>query len=172
MVEQWLEEPRVVSSILTRGTEMKKVYKKPKILVAVSGGFDPLHIGHVRLFGHAKELGDELVVILNNDNWLKKKKKHIFMPENERAAIIEALEVVDGVVLTDHKENPDDMSANSTLRKVKPDIFANGGDRKMDNIPEIKVCEEIGCEVVFGVGRDGKSQSSSWLLEDYLKKHK
>lgn len=146
--------------------------KKEKIIVVVSGGFDPLHVGHVRLFKHAKELGDKLVVILNNDNWLREKKVHIFMSENERAEIIEALEMVDEVILTDHKENPDDMSTNSTLLKVKPDIFANGGDRKIDNIPEVEVCREIDCKVVFNVGRDGKSQSSSWLLGDYLKKHK
>lgn len=146
--------------------------EKVKIVVVVSGGFDPLHIGHVRLFKHAKELGDKLVIILNNDNWLRKKKVNIFMPENERAEIIEALEIVDEVVLTDHKENPSDMSINSTLLKVKPDIFANGGDRKIDNIPEVEACKEIDCEMVFNVGRDGKSQSSSWLLGDYLKKHK
>lgn len=146
--------------------------KKEKIIVVVSGGFDPLHVGHVRLFKHAKELGDKLVVILNNDNWLREKKVHIFMSENERAEIIEALEMVDEVILTDHKKNPGDMSTNSTLLKVKPDIFANGGDRKIDNIPEVEVCREIDCEVVFNVGRDGKSQSSSWLLGDYLEKHK
>ena len=150
---------------------MKKVNRE-KIVVVVSGGFDPLHIGHVRLFKHAKELGDKLVVILNNDNWLRKKKGNIFMPENERAEIIEALEMVDEVVLTDHKENASDISISLTLLKVKPDIFANGGDRKIDNIPEIEACREIDCEVVFNIGRDGKSQSSSWLLGDYLKKHK
>lgn len=143
---------------------------KKQIIVAVSGGFDPVHVGHVRLFKYAKELGDKLVVILNNDNWLIAKKKHIFMPENERAEIIEAFEIVDEVVLTDHKENPTDMSINAILLKVKPNIFANGGDRKLNNIPEMAICKKINCEMIFNVG-GGKSQSSSWLLKDFVDKH-
>jgi len=150
--------------------------KKEKKVVAVSGGFDPLHVGHVELFTKAKELGDVLVVILNNDNWILKKKGHAFMPQDERAILIKALEVVDDVVLTDHGEDPEDMSVAATLFKVRPHIFANGGDRtgitskQAEN--EAKVCEEIDCEMVFGTGRGGKIQSSSWLLGDYLKKHK
>jgi len=140
-----------------------------KIVVAVSGGFDPLHIGHVELFREAKKLGDSLVVILNNDNWLRKKKTHVFMPENERAEIIKALEMVDDVVLTDHEENPEDMSVSATLRAIKPNIFANGGDRKTHNTPEDVACNELGIEMVFNLGN--KIQSSSWLLSDYLKKN-
>jgi len=144
---------------------------KEKIkVVAVSGGFDPLHVGHVELFREARKLGDRLVVILNNDNWIKKKKTHVFMPENERAELIKALEMVDDVVLTDHGENPEDMSVSSTLRAIKPHVFANGGDRKDGNTPEDAVCEEFGIEMVFDLG--DKIQSSSWLLSDYLKKHK
>lgn len=139
--------------------------KTKKIVVAVSGGFDPIHIGHIRMFEKARALGDELVVILNNDNWLKKKKGYAFMPEKERKEIIEALRVVDRVVLSKHGPNPKDMSVVRELRGLKPDIFANGGDRKHDNIPEVPVCEAIGCEMVFNVGRGGKVQSSSWLIE-------
>ena len=145
--------------------------KKKKITVVVSGGFDPLHVGHVRLFQQAKKLGDELVVILNNDHWLKKKKGYAFMPEHERREIILALAPVDKVVLTNHKPNPEDVSVCAELKKIRPDIFANGGDRTKKNIPEISVCKEIGCKMIFGIGRGGKVQSSSWLLSDFLKKN-
>lgn len=133
-------------------------------IVAVSGGFDPVHIGHVRMFTAAKKLGDKLVVILNNDNWLKKKKGYVFMHEKERQEIIEAFSVVDKVVITKHPKNPKDMSVCDSLRQVKPYIFANGGDRKLNNVPEVKVCKEIKCKMVFNVGRGGKVQSSSWLV--------
>lgn len=132
-------------------------------LVAVSGGFDPIHIGHVRMIREARALGDELVVILNNDNWLMAKKGFAFMPEEERKEIIEALEGVSRVVLTKHKENDPDRSVCESLREVHPDIFANGGDRFADNIPEAILAKELGIELVFGVGRGGKVQSSSWL---------
>ena len=102
---------------------------KKQIVVAVSGGMDPIHIGHIRLIQDAKKLGDKLVVILNNDNWLKKKKSLIFMHQNERKEIIEAIKGVDEVILTDHGPNPQDMSVSKELAKIKPDIFANGGDR-------------------------------------------
>ena len=138
-----------------------------KRIVAVSGGFDPLHIGHVRMFQEAKDLGDELVVIVNNDHWLRKKKGKAFMPEQERKEIIEAIGCVDRVVLTQHPENPEDMSVCDALREIRPQIFANGGDRTQKNIPEIPVCEEIGCEMIFHIGHGGKVQSSSWLLEHY-----
>lgn len=140
-----------------------------KIVVAVSGGFDPIHVGHVRLFEEARALGDELVVILNNDNWLRKKKIHPFMPDKERAEVIAAMKPVDRVVLTKHAKDPSDMSVCAELRVVRPDIFANGGDRKKNNIPEVAVCEEIGTKMVFNVGKGGKVQSSSWLLENYVK---
>lgn len=150
--------------------------KKDKIVVAVSGGFDPLHVGHVEMFKEARELGDILVVILNNDNWINKKKGHVFMPEDERAAIIAVMEMVDEVVLTDHKKDPEDMSVASTLRKVKPNIFANGGDRTgvttKEAERETEACIEISCESVFNIGKSGKIQSSSWLLENHLEKHK
>ena len=143
--------------------------KKKKIIVAVSGGFDPVHVGHIRLFKEAKKLGDELVVILNNDNWLLKKKGYVFMPENERKKIIEAIRWVDRVILTSHPPDPEDMSVSEELRKLKPDIFANGGDRTSENIPEIKVCQEINCKMVFNVG-GRKIQSSSSLLKKFLEK--
>src|SRR3989344_5786493 len=138
-----------------------------KIVVVVSGGFDPIHVGHVRMFQRAKSLGDELVVILNNDNWLMKKKSFVFMPEKERKEIVESLTSVDRVILTGHKKNSTDMSVCAELKKIKPDIFANGGDRTKKNIPEVPVCEKIGCKMVFGIGDGGKVQSSSWLLAEF-----
>ena len=138
--------------------------KEKHIVVAVSGGFDPLHIGHVRLFKEARALGEELVVILNNDNWLKAKKGFAFMEERERREIIETVRYVDRVVLSTHPVNPADMSVSRELRRLKPHIFANGGDRVALNTPESQVCAEIGCRMVFNVGEGGKVQSSSWLL--------
>ncbi|MBI4094373.1 MAG: adenylyltransferase/cytidyltransferase family protein [Candidatus Liptonbacteria bacterium] len=141
---------------------------KRKVVVAVSGGFDPVHVGHVRLFEAAKALGDELVVILNNDHWLKKKKGAVFMPQEERAEIIQALAAVDRVVVTAHEPDPADMSVCDALKVVRPHIFANGGDRKEGTIPEDGVCREMNCTMTFGVGRGGKVQSSSELLQKYL----
>lgn len=136
-------------------------------VVAVSGGFDPVHIGHVRMFNEAKKLGDKLVVIINNDNWLQKKKGKIFMPQEERKAIIENFKSVDEVVFTNHVPDTDDMSVCEALRQIKPDIFANGGDRVSDNVPEVQVCKELGIEMIFNIGHGGKVQSSSWLLKKW-----
>src|ERR1035437_8410970 len=112
-----------------------------KKIVAVSGGFDPVHIGHVRMFKEAKKLGDELVVILNNDNWLTDKKGKPLMPEGERKEILEAIRWVDRVVLTNHApgEYFIDKSVCRILREIKPDIFGNGGDRhpEGDPFPEV-----------------------------------
>lgn len=146
---------------------------KKKTIVVVSGGFDPIHIGHIRMFQEAKKLGDELVVILNNDNWLKKKKSHIFMHQKERKEILESIFGVDRVVLSSHPRSPKDMSVSREILKIKPDIFANGGDRKNENdIPEAEACRKVGCKMVFNVGQGGKIQSSSWLLSKYIQKVK
>jgi len=142
--------------------------KKKKIIVAVSGGFDPIHVGHIRMFEQAKNLGDELVVILNNDNWLKKKKGFVFIPQDERKEIIESIKRVDRVIITKHGRNPEDMSVQIELEKLRPDIFANGGDRTKKNIPEVSTCKKINCKMVFNVGKGGKIQSSSWLLENLI----
>ena len=144
---------------------MEKAQRKTR-WVAVSGGFDPLHIGHVRMFKTARKLGDKLVVIINNDNWLRAKKGFVFMPAKERAEIISAFPFVDDVVITTHVQNDPDMSVVRMLRKLKPAIFANGGDRKPDGdpIPEVKLCKKLGIELVYNVGRGGKVQSSSWMI--------
>ena len=140
--------------------------------VAISGGFDPVHIGHIRLIHEARALGDRLVVILNNDNWLMAKKGFVFMNQNERKAILEAMRDVDEVVITEHLENPNDMSITKELAMIRPHIFANGGDRDKkdaDNAssslnPEQKLCRELNIELVLNVGGE-KAQSSSELVE-------
>ena len=157
----------------------KTTPKKQKKIVAVSGGFDPIHIGHVRHIREAKKLGDELVVILNNDNWLRKKKGKEFMSQDERKEILEALEGVDRVVISSHPENPEDMSICADLIKIKPHIFAKGGDRderdaedpKSSLYRENQIHKKLGIKIVFNVGHGGKIQSSSELLKKY-NKHK
>lgn len=147
--------------------------KKKSKTVAVSGGFDPLHIGHVRMFKNAKKLGNKLIIILNNDNWLKTKKGFVFMSQEERKEIIESFEIVDDVVITEHKINDNDRSVCRELEKIKPDIFANGGDRKNENdIPEAAICKKFNIEMVFNVGVGGKIQSSSWLVDGAIKNKK
>lgn len=155
----------------TSMAEPNKSFSK-RIVVAVSGGFDPLHCGHVRMFQEAKRAGDELVVILNNDNWLKAKKGYAFMPQEERKEILEAITYIDRVVLTKHPQNPKDMSVCKELLEIRPHIFANGGDRYKDNIPEVPACKAICCKMIFNIGQGGKIQSSSWLLERYKKRIK
>jgi cytidyltransferase-like protein len=142
------------------------------ITVAISGGFDPVHIGHIRLIKEAKNLGDRLVVIANNDNWLIKKKGFTFMLQNERKAILEAILGVDEVITTSHPENPADMSVSEELKKIKPNIFANGGDRnetdaanpKSSLYKDIETCKKLGIKMVFNVGGE-KIQSSSALVK-------
>jgi len=151
---------------------MNKAKKKNKKIVMVSGGFDPVHIGHVRLFQEAKKLGDELVVVINNDNWLNLKKGYVFMPENERKEVIEAFEAVDRVILSSHSKNTKDISISKDIKALRPHIFAKGGDRHVGNLPtpEVLVCNEIGCEIINDIGFGGKVQSSSELVKKAQKK--
>jgi D-beta-D-heptose 7-phosphate kinase/D-beta-D-heptose 1-phosphate adenosyltransferase len=118
------------------------------------------------MFKEAKALGDELVVILNNDHWLVGKKGQPFMSQEERKEIIEAIKWVDRVVLTNHEPGYTDRSVCDSLREIKPDVFANGGDRhpEGDPVPEVLICDELGIDVVYNVGTGGKVQSSSWLI--------
>lgn len=134
-----------------------------KCIIAVSGGFDPIHVGHIRMIQQASALGDELVVILNNDHWLMKKKGYVFMPEAQRKEIIEAIKGVSRVVLTSHGPDCVDMSVCDALGEIRPHVFANGGDRFADNIPEAVLARELGIETIFNIGHGGKVQSSSWL---------
>ena len=135
-------------------------------VVLCTGGFDPLHSGHIEYFRAAKRLGDILVVGVNSDSWLRRKKGREFMPGTERVAIIENLRMVDHCILFNDTEN----HAIEAIRNVKimyPNsqiIFANGGDRTADNIPEMI---EPDVEFHFGVGGSNKINSSSWILEEW-----
>lgn len=131
--------------------------------VLVSGGFDPIHKGHIRLFKEAKELGTKLIVVVNNDNWLKKKKGYAFMSEDERVEIIRAIKYVDYVFLTKHKEDDEDTSVCHMIKELRPDVFANGGDRVSGNIPEYELCNSLSIQMAFNVG-GGKVNSSSELV--------
>ena len=143
--------------------------KDNKTVVAVSGGFDPIHIGHLRLMQDAREQGDYLIVFLNTDDFLEAKKGKAFMSFAERKELIEGFACVDEVVATIDPvvSGPPYQTQCETLRHYRPDIFANGGDRKFDNIPEYQVCEELGIDMVFNMGEGGKVQSSSDLVRDY-----
>ena len=138
-------------------------------IVIVSGGFDPLHSGHIAHFKAAKELGDLLIVGLNSDDWLIRKKGKPFMPINERLAIVRELRVVDLAFAF----NDDDNSSRDLIQKVlelyeSDVVFANGGDRTHDNIPEVEQFKDnpkVSFE--FGVGGDDKKNSSSWILANW-----
>jgi cytidyltransferase-like protein len=135
-------------------------------IVLVTGGFDPVHSGHIAYFKAAKTLGDMLIVGLNSDEWLERKKGRAFMPWSERLCIVNNLSMVDEVYTFDDE----DGSACHFIQQVQahyPDaelIFANGGDRTPDNIPEMTVDS---VEFVFGVGGDNKANSSSWILDEW-----
>jgi len=135
-------------------------------IILVTGGFDPLHSGHIEYFKAAKQLGNLLVVGINSDAWLARKKSRAFMPTIERKSIIENLHQVHKVIEFDDS----DGSAIDAIRQVKEMfprdkiVFANGGDRTKDNIPEM-VFENV--EFVFGVGGTNKANSSSWILEEW-----
>ncbi len=141
-----------------------------KKVIAVSGAFDPIHVGHIRLIREAKKLGDKLVVILNNDNWLKNKKTHILISQKEREEILKSIKGIDKVVITNHPKNPKDVSVSRELLKIKPDIFAKGGRRK--GILEAEACNKIGCKIIFNVGPGGNFKYSSLLLAKYVNKVK
>ena len=137
------------------------------ITVAISGGFDFCHVGHLAYIKEAMKLGDELIIILSRDDQLRKKKGYCVMPFEDRKAILEAI-IQTGLYDVDKvAENVDeDITSCLSLRVYKPDIFAKGGDTwNTENLPEQAVCEELGIKVVFGVGGLDKKQSSSNLME-------
>jgi len=135
------------------------------VSVAVSGYFDPLHIGHIEYMKLSKELGDELIVIINNDKQAILKKGRSFMNESERMEIVKNLRFVDKVFLS----IDEDASVCKTLAMIKPDIFTNGGDRHNSEIPEARVCRELGIELREGMGE--KIQASSDLIKAYETKN-
>ena len=137
-----------------------------KTIVLITGGFDPLHSGHISYINAAKKLGDILIVGVNSDDWLRRKKGREFMPGSERINIIQNLKAVDHCILFDDTEN----HAIEAIRNVKSMypgdhiVFANGGDRTAENIPEMS---EPNVEFVFGVGGEDKKNSSSWILQEW-----
>lgn len=147
---------------------MKKIQKNPKkpIVVAVSGFFNPLHVGHLEMIEMAKKLGDKLVVIVNNDRQVKLKGRVMFMSETDRVKIIAALRDVDEVFLSVDR----DLTVCKSLAQVKPQIFANGGDRfNLKNVPEFPVCEALGIKMVDGLGQ--KIRASSEMIARAAKKN-
>ena len=131
----------------------------------VSGGFDPPHIGHIRMFQDAAEWG-EVIVAINSDDWLMRKKGYVFMPWSERAEIIRELTSVGHVV----SFNDNDNTANQAIKVHRPDAFANGGDRKKKNTPEMDLCDKLGIQMLWGIGGKDKPQSSSWLVDKLREK--
>ena len=137
-------------------------------IVLISGGFDPLHSGHLAYIKAARKLGDKLIVGLNSDDWLVRKKGKNFLPEKERYSIISSIRYVDGCILF----NDTDDTAIEAIKNVKmlypysQIIFANGGDRTKENIPEMIFDDVI---FMFGVGGEDKKNSSSWILQKWKK---
>ena len=135
----------------------------------MSGGFDPVHKGHIRMFREAANLSINVIVGLNSDEWLTRKKGKPFMNWDERAEILQSCKYINQVLPFDDS----DETANDIIKQVCSlyrdfDVniyFANGGDRTSDNVPEMKVCDELGVEMIWGLG-GGKIQSSSWLIGD------
>jgi len=128
--------------------------------VMVSGGFDPVHAGHIRMIRDAAKYGD-VIIIANSDNWLFRKKGFVFMGYERRTEILNAIK---GVVLVDSVDDSDDTVCEA-IKRLKPTYFANGGDRGRANTPEQAVCEEIGVKLLWGVGGEEKLQSSSELTK-------
>ena len=139
-----------------------------KSVIVLSGGFDPIHKGHIRMFREAANLGHQVIIGLNSDEWLTRKKGKPFMKWEERAEILESCKFVDQVWLMDDSDD----TASDIIRQVAKlykgqDMniyFANGGDRKKGNVPELDTCKELNVVMLWGIG-GGKIQSSSWLID-------
>tara|TARA_R100000008_G_scaffold77976_1_gene58701 strand:+ start:2945 stop:3406 length:462 start_codon:yes stop_codon:yes gene_type:complete len=134
-----------------------------KKVIMVSGGFDPIHVGHVRMIQEAAEYGDVLVAV-NSDEWLKRKKGFIFMPWEQRVEILYALADVSDVCAVDDS----DGTVCSAITLHRPDYFANGGDRGRENTPEMDVCENLDIEMLWGVGGEDKANSSSHIVKNAI----
>lgn len=136
-----------------------KYLKQVSPVIALSGGWDPPHIGHYQMFKAAATYGS-VIAILNSDDWLMRKKGFVFQTFEERKAILESCKHIDYVAAVDDS----DGSVCEALTRIRPDYFGNGGDRKEDNIPEVSVCNSLGIEMVWNIG-GGKIQSSSELVK-------
>lgn len=133
---------------------------KEKPTVLVSGGFDPVHVGHIRMIREASKYGD-VIVIANSDDWLHNKKGFMFMDFNARHEILDSIK---GVLLVDSVDDSDGTVCDA-LRRHRPTYFANGGDRGKDNTPEVLLCKELGIELLWGIGGEEKVESSSDLVK-------
>ena len=127
-----------------------------KVKIAVSGYFDPIHVGHLEYLKMAKALGDFLVVIVNNNQQCVLKKGKFFMDEKDRLEIVKAIKYVDEVFLS----VDDDRAVCKSLELIRPNIFANGGDRSTDEVPETSICKKYKIEMVDGLGKKIRSSSS------------
>lgn len=134
--------------------------KEKKPTVMVSGGFDPVHVGHIRMILAAAKYGD-VIVIANSDDWLHRKKGFVFMEFNSRYEILNSIK---GVLIVDSVDDADGTVCKAILRH-KPDYFANGGDRGRSNTPEQDVCEKLGVKLLWEIGGDEKIESSSELIK-------
>jgi D-beta-D-heptose 7-phosphate kinase/D-beta-D-heptose 1-phosphate adenosyltransferase len=151
---------------ITYATEIfknKDIDKFPIESIALSGGFDCPHKGHYRMFKDASSFG-LVITILNSDKWLMRKKGYVFMDYEERREILEACKYIDVVIIADD----DDDSVCNTLKSIRTDFFGNGGDRKSNNTPEVKLCKELDISLIWNVG-GGKIQSSSELVDNMKK---
>lgn len=137
-------------------------------IILATGGFDPIHSGHIAYFQAARTLGDQLIVGVNSDAWLTRKKGRCFMPLRERLAIVENLRMVDRAVIFDDADDSACDAIQQVLARYPDDrvIFVNGGDRKAGNIPETRI-QDVRLTFQFGVGGDTKRNSSSWILEEW-----
>lgn len=153
-------------------SKFKQLYPKLGKIVCTSGGFDPVHPGHVSCIFESKKYGDTLVVIVNGDDFLKNKKGKPFMDLKTRCHIISYIKGVDYVIPFEIKG---DSTVSVALGKIKPHIFTKGGDRiDASTIPEWQICEKYGIKVVSGVGFDKRWSSSNFLSEwgDFYKNKK
>ena len=130
--------------------------------VAISGYFDPIHVGHIEYIIEAKKLGDKLIVIVNNNHQCVLKKGKPFMDENDRVTIVSSIKYVDEVFLSIDK----DKTVCKSLEKIKPTIFANGGDRKNYEIPESVICNKYNIEIIDGLGEKIRSSSDLTGLKE------
>jgi cytidyltransferase-like protein len=138
-------------------------------IVLVTGGFDPLHSGHIEYFRSAKSFGDQLIVGLNSDEWLARKKGQPFMPLSERRIIVGNLKDVTATIVYNDDDGSSCKAIEQLLLHCSPDdelIFANGGDRTKENIPEMSITDSR-VKFMFGVGGENKINSSSWILRQW-----
>ena len=136
---------------------------KDRPTIMVSGGFDPVHAGHIRMIRAAAKYGN-VIVIANSDKWLNDKKGFVFMNFEQRSEILNSIK---GVILVSHVDDSDGTVCEA-IKRLKPDYFANGGDRGKHNTPEQKVCDELGIEMLWSIGGDEKVAASSELVKNVV----